>query len=56
MVGVPVELLWLLSLDFNMGEKKKIKKKKKRKAQRREETERRNRKFWRPYNPWGEFP
>ena len=39
MFGIPLDLLGLISLDYNIGKKSKIKKKKKRESQKPEETD-----------------
>jgi len=49
MVGILIDLLWLISLDYNMGKKTQIKKKKKRESQKPEETNKYERKFGHPH-------
>lgn len=54
MVGVPIDLLWLISLDLSVNREKRLKKKEvkeKKRSQEREDKERRERVMWRPHPP-----
>ena len=55
MVGIPVDLFWLVSLDLSMGEKKKGKKSKKSRSHKRKETKTTER-LYRPSNPFWDWP
>lgn len=56
MVGIPIDLFWLISLDYNMGKKTKIKKKKKSRSQKREETNKYEGKRGHPHPFWLDLP
>ncbi len=56
MVGIPVDSLWLVSLDVSMGEKIKGKKQKKSKSRKRKETETIERRYYRPNHSWLGLP
>jgi len=56
MVGIPVDLFWLVSLDVSMGEKKKAKTSKKSRSHKRKETKTTERRYYRPHNPWMDLP
>lgn len=56
MVGIPVDSLWLVSLDLSMGEKKKIKKQEKSRPHKRKANERIERVSYRPSHSWMDLP
>jgi len=57
MVGIPVDSLWLISLDVSMVEKKiKGKKPKKSMSRKRKETKMTDRRGGHPHNPWMDLP
>lgn len=56
MVGIPIDLLWLVSLDFNMGEKKNTKKQIKKKKNRSRKHEKAETRIYRPCHPWMDLP